>query len=794
MYFEVKMVVIKRDEKRQEFDLSKIVRAIKKANAKSNEKIDDEKLKKVVVSAQSFIKNLKSDVVNVEDIHKAVENSLMKNNCYEVARQYMNFRKERDLKRFKKLPLVGVMESKLFVQNGKGEHQNANLDEFSFGGRKGEMDSAFLKEHALNYYISPKFAKNHIQNRVYIHDLDSYILGMHNCLSVPMDEMLSSVIKTRQTLIRPAGSVNTAFQLIAVYFQLQSLQQFGGVAATHIDWTLVPYVRKSFMKHYIVAYLKSTEEFTKLDLPDMMFKDYKDKAGIWRNKLDDWIDEHKKEYLDRLGLKLEDFTFDNKALDHNFRQAAIFDTIQETKQAAEGMLHNLNSLQSRSGNQLPFSSINYGTCTLPEGRIIIRAILDATIKGTGNGQTSIFPCQIFQMMNGVNTGKNDPNYDLFKHAIKCTSMRMYPNYVNCDWSQDQGYNKDDPRTFPSTMGCRTYSGWDVNAPDEAHKHMKDGRGNIAPATVIMPTIAMEAKRKAEKDDATEYVVDYFMDALEKAIGDCKDELIERFDWICSQDPASAEFMYANKTFFYYGDEFAKEGIRGVLKHGTLAIGQLGLAETLQILIGCDQCDPKGMELAKRIESLFKSKCSEYKEHYKLNFGVYYTPAESTCYTAMQKFQKKYGKLPNISDRDYFTNSIHVPVWKEISPFDKIDIESQLTGYSSAGCITYVEIGDNAVNNLDALEQIVLYAKKKDIPYFALNVRISDCTQCGYSGYIDFKESCPVCGASHDLINDYARITGYLSTTIKHFNYGKQKEAQDRAVHVHQLKNWVQGKA
>jgi ribonucleoside-triphosphate reductase len=244
------MVVIKRDEKRQEFDLSKIERAIKKANAKSNEKIDDEKLKKVVASAQSFIKSLKLEEVNVEDIHKAVENSLMKNNCYEVARQYMNFRKERDLKRFKKLPLVGVMESKLFVQNGKGEHQNANLDEFSFGGRKGEMDSAFLKEHALNYYISPKFAKNHIQNRVYIHDLDSYILGMHNCLSVPMDEMLSSVIKTRQTLIRPAGSVNTAFQLIAVYFQLQSLQQFGGVAATHIDWTMVPYVRKSFMKHF----------------------------------------------------------------------------------------------------------------------------------------------------------------------------------------------------------------------------------------------------------------------------------------------------------------------------------------------------------------------------------------------------------------------------------------------------------------------------------------------------------------------------------------------------------------
>lgn len=325
--------------------------------------------------------------------------------------------------------------------------------------------------------------------------------------------------------------------------------------------------------------------------------------------------------------------------------------------------------------------------------------------------------------------------------------------------------------------------------------MKDGRGNIAPATVILPTIAMEAKRKAEKDGANDYVIDYFMDALEKAIGDCKDELIERFDWICSQSPSSAEFMYKNKTFFSYGDEFEKEGIRGALKHGTLAVGQVGLAECLQILVGCDQTDPKGMELAKRIEQLFKDKCKEYKDHYKLNFGVYFTPAESLVGTAMKKFQKKYGKIPNVSDREYFTNSIHVPVWKDISPFEKIDIESQLTGYSSAGCITYVEIGDNAINNLDALEQIVLYAKKKDIPYFALNVRLSECTKCGYSGYIPPEENCPACGADHEeYVNDFARITGYLSTTIKHFNSAKKAEYKDRKIHVNNIKTWERGKA
>lgn len=785
------MQVIKRDGTIQDFKPENIHRAVSKANSRSSEKLDEEKIEKVVSSAISFVKNLKKGEIDVEEIHKAVENALMKNNCFEVARKYMSYRQERDAKRFKKLPLVGIMESKLFVKKGEGVHQNANLDEFSFGGRKGEMDSAFLKEHALNYYISPKFAKNHINNRVYIHDLDSYILGMHNCLSVPMDELLSKTVHTRQVLIRPAGSANTAFQLIAVYFQLQSLQQFGGVAATHVDWTLVPYVRKSFMKHYLVAYLKSTDEFQKLDLPDLMFQDYRTEDGVWRNKLDDWIKEHKKEFLQRLSLSEEDFYFDNKKLDKNFRQAAILDTISEVKQGAEGMLHNLNSLQSRAGNQLPFSSINYGTCTLPEGRIVIRAILDATIRGTGNGQTSIFPCQIFQMLDGVNTKPEDPNYDLFKHAIKCTSMRMYPNYVNCDWSKDQGYNKDDPRTYPSTMGCRTYSSWDINAPDEAHSHIKDGRGNIAPATVILPTLAMEAKKKALKDDKAEFVVDYFMDILDKAIGDCKDELLERFDWICSQSPASADFMYRNQTFFSYGKEFEEEGIRGVLKHGTLAIGQLGMAECLQILVGCDHTEAKGMELAKKIEQMFMEKCKAYKEHYKLNFGVYYTPAESLCYTAMQKFQKKYGKIPNVSEKEYFTNSIHVPVWKEISPFEKIDIESELTGYSSAGCITYVEIGDNAVNNLQALEDIVLYAKRKDIPYFALNVLFSDCTKCGYSGYIPDDEPCPCCGADHDeYINDYARVTGYLSTKVKHFNFGKQCEKKDRFVNVNKLFSWI----
>ena len=300
----------------------------------------------------------------------------------------------------------------------------------------------------------------------------------------------------------------------------------------------------------------------------------------------------------------------------------------------------------------------------------------------------------------------------------------------------------------------------------------------------MPTLAMEAIELAAKEnlDNGDYlndnlVIECFMKLLNEKIGEAKDMLIERFNWICSQPMESARFMYENHTMAGYIPE---EGIRSALKHGTLAIGQLGLAETLQILIGKDHTTSEGMELAKRIEQLFKDKCAEFKEKYKLNFGVYYTPAENLCYTAMKKFKEKYGIIPNVSDKDYFTNSIHVPVWKKISPFDKIDIESQLTGYSSAGCITYVELDSTVKNNIDALEVLVNYAMDKDIPYFAINVPNDTCLECGYCD--EFNDTCPECG-SHN-IQQLRRVTGYLTGNYKtSFNDGKIQETEMRVKHM-----------
>lgn len=726
------MFVIKRDGRKVEFDNSKIANAVIRAfNSVYSNNLTDE--------MTSFAHRIADDVaeknsdMSVEDIQSIVIKKLMASKYKEVATAYVEYKHLHEMARSQYTALMDAVGEKLSGKNI--ENQNANVDEHSFGGRIGEATRIVTKQFALEYLISPMARANHENNEIYIHDLDNYAVGNHNCLSIPFDDLLANGFNTRQTDVRPAQSINTAFQLVAVIFQLQSLQQFGGVSATHLDWTMVPYVRKSFAKHYRDG-LKYLEHIDKVLLDDKLSID------------DDWY----------------------KAYPLYVYQYAMDMTTKECYQAVEGMYHNLNTLQSRSGNQLPFTSINYGTCTLPEGRLVTKALLDVSINGIGKlHRTSIFPCGIFQCMNGVNRHPGEPNYDLFRLALKSTSLRLYPNYANVDWSNNAGYDINDPRTYFSTMGCRTANGMDINGFGQ----MKDGRGNICPVTIIMPTLAMEAK---EQYSGQERIEDIFFDILDQKIHEAKDMLLERFEWICSQSPEAAKFMYENNVMYGYVPE---EGIRSALKHGTIVIGQIGLAETLQILIGCDHTKPEGMELAKRIEQLFKIRCTEFKEQYQLNFGVYMTPAENLCYTSMQKFKAKYGVIPNVSDKEFFTNSMHVPVWIDVNPFEKIDIESQLTGYSNAGCITYVELDAAAKYNIDALEGIVNYAMDKDIPYFAINVPNDQCMNCGYCDQMG--DVCPMCN-SRD-IKRLRRVTGYLTNDYKTaFNKGKQQEVEMRVKH------------
>ena len=748
--------VKKRDGRIVDFDPKKIERAILAAFIDVDGEASDY-AKEKAANIASYIEGYYLDVdeiPEIEDIQDLVEKGLMATKRKDVAKNYILYREERTKIRNKNSQLMKNIKEK--VEASDVQNQNANVDEYSFGGRMGEARNELMKDYALNYIVSPMARENHLNNEIYIHDLDSYAVGMHNCLTIPFDKLLAEGFNTRQTDVRPAQSINTAFQLVAVLFQLQSLQQFGGVSASHLDWTMVPYVRRSFYKHYMdgCKYISGW------------------KSVRWEFDPD--------ESIDSAAYKTDESAY----------QYAMGMTEKELMQAVQGMYHNLNTLQSRSGNQLPFTSINYGTCTLPEGRMVTKALLEGSIEGVGKvRKTPIFPCGIFQCMKGVNRKPGEPNYDLFQLALRSTAQRLYPNYVNVDWSVNAGYDPEDPKTYVSTMGCRTYNGADINAEPGTNPQTKDGRGNICPVTIVMPTLAMEAKEYYEKtlaqagpEDTVKSLETDFMELLDKKIHEARDMLVERYNWIISQDPSSAKFMYENGVMLGYDGKT----VESAMKHGTLVIGQIGLAETLQILIGKDHTTEEGMELAKRIEQLFKDRCAQFKKELHLNIGVYYTPAENMCYTSMKKFKKAYGEIPNVSDRKFFTNSIHVPVWKEMSPFEKIDIESQLTGYSNAGCITYVELEGGVKNNLDALEEIVNYAMDKDIPYFAINVPNDTCLDCGYTD--EFNDKCPMCGSTH--IQQLRRVTGYLTGDYKTaFNLGKQQETEMRFKHSKELKGW-----
>ena len=410
------MKVVKRDGQIVRFNQNKIIEAISKAN-KSVCKQERANLNERKEIAKN-IKSLKKMEISVEEIQDIIENQLMELGKFELAKKYILYREERTKTRNRNSQLMKDVAKKINATDV--QNQNANVDENSFGGRAGEARDELLKDYTLNYIVSDMSKNNHLNNEIYIHDLSSYAIGMHNCLSIPFDDLLKNGFNTRQTDVRPAQSINTAFQLLAVIFQLQSLQQFGGVSATHLDWTMVPYVRKSFYKHFMdgVKYIEEMDCFFDLE--------------------------------DKEEISIEDERYKKFPKSYKY---AMDKTKKELQQAVEGMYHNLNTLQSRSGNQLPFTSINYGTCTLPEGRMVIKALLEGSIKGVGKvHRTPVFPCGIFQCMKGVNRKEGEPNYDLFKLALKSTSQRLYPNYCNVDWSVNEGYDKNDPRTYVATMG------------------------------------------------------------------------------------------------------------------------------------------------------------------------------------------------------------------------------------------------------------------------------------------------------------------------------------------------------
>lgn len=734
--------IVKRDGRVKDFDKRKVVDAVIKAmrhtvslpKSKTRE-IDREYAERI----GDMIEHMREDCLEVEYIQDIIENKLMASPYKDVAKQYVKYREKRTIQRNRNSEINKRIKNVLFCKDV--QNSNANVDEYSFGGRKFESASIVHKEIALNHLMREEVANAHRENRVYQHDLDSYDVGMHNCLNIDFKRQLENGFVTRNGDVRPANSVNTFFQLMAVIFQCQSQVQYGGCGSMHLDYDAVPYVRKSFTKHYKVGlkYLASLTD-----------EEIEEKYGNYVIAIDD--DRYKE-----LNPMVWNYAYDM--------------LYKEGMQSAQAFYHNLNTLESRAGSQLPFTSINLGRNTTAEGRLVNEWIFKASLDGIGKHHTtSIFPISIFMYKKGVNDKEGTPNYSIKKLAIKSLAKRIYPNIVNGDWSKNIE-DPNNPDTFNATMGCRTMVGFDRFGLG----YSKVGRGNISPATMNLPKIGI--KHGICLGERMVADLDGFWKELNEILELTATSLVDRFYYICSQNPKSAPFMYKNGTIVGY--DKVDERVYEALRHGTLALGYIGIAEMCQALFGKDHADDEYVhEFALSVVEHIHNFANEVSDRYDLNFSAYATPAENLCKTMMIGLKKEFGVIPNVTERDYLTNSHHVPVWKEVSIFKKLQIEAPFCKYPTGGCITYIELDSAIMENEQAIEDIIDYAMSLDIPYLAFNFPIDSCLDCGHHG--EFNDCCPVCGSKN--IQQLRRVTGYLTTDYRNFNAGKIAECQDRVKH------------
>ena len=729
--------VIKRDGRENSFNSEKIYVAVMKA-FNEREKKDGNAIPEKEDIAKQIAKEISEsskDKMTVEEIQDIVETKLMKSSRPEVAKDYILYRDKRTVVRDRKNKLV--QKVMIRAKSQINEHSNANVDEESFSGREKEASADIGKTIALEYEgLSKEVAEAHKIMLIYQHDLEKAIYGVHNCLNLYFQYIFKHGFKTRNGDVRPPKSFSTACQLVAVAFQCQSQVQFGGVGTIHLDYDLAPFVRMSFSKHF--------------------------KEGL------KWVEHESEEYInhvpDSIGIEDEEAKYHTEAYKYAMEMLE-----KEGSQSAQGLYHNLNTLESRQGSQVPFTSINLGRDTTPEGRIVTRWMLEASIDGIGKFHlTSIFPISIFQYKVGCNANKEDANYDLKQLALESMSKRIYPNWCNCDWSQAHE-DEDNPDTYFSTMGCRTLVGYDRHGLG----YIRQGRGNNVPNTIILPKLGIEFGTCLGK--RTEPDLKGFWDAFEETLKLCEKGLLERFEIMIEQSPKAAPFMYQNNTI--QDAKECKESVYNALKHNTLAIGYIGVAEMCVALFGKNHAEDKKVhEFALSVVKRINEFAAEASERNDLNFSCYATPAEGLCRTALKALREQYGIIKNVTSHEFLTNSHHVPVYQEISIYDKLRVEAPFCKYPTGGCITYVELDSTFVKNLKAVEDIIDYAfKVLDIPYLAFNFPIDSCLDCGYQG--EFNDCCPMCHSKH--IQQLRRVTGYLTTDWHNFNDGKQAEVQER---------------
>ena len=730
------MYVVKRDGTRVLFNPDKIVQAINKAMISTYGAVYETDTAEEIAGLIAE----KNSEMTVEQIQDLVEGYLMKSEYPEVAKEYILYRDQRSKARLRRSKLLTAVMRR--TEATAVENSNANVDEKSFSGREKEASADVQKVIALDYTLSPEIGNAHKNMLLYQHDLEKTNIGQHNCLFADLGKLFNEGFVTRNGDVRPPSTFGSACQQTAVIFQCQSQVQFGGVGTVHLDYDLAPFVKKSYQKK-LEQYYTDVEGMSKENAKLVVKAKFPD-------------------------LDMENPYYNNEPA-HRF---AVAQVERDGAQAAEAMFHNLNTLESRAGSQVPFTSINFGRDTSIEGRFVTRKMLEASLAGIGKHHlTPIFPISIFQYKVGCNANPEDPNYDLKQLAIESLSKRIYPNFVNCDFSEAHE-DLNNPDTYFATMGCRTMLGYDRFSDS----YNRVGRGNLVPNTMILPKLGIEygiCLGEREKPD-----LDGFWSAFEDLLMLCEQGLLERFDIMVNQPPEAAPFMYQNGTM--KDAQECRMSNYEALKHGTLAMGYIGIAEMCQALFGKNHAeDPEVHAFALSVVKRINDYAKEAAERNNLNFSCYATPAEGLCHTAVKALRKQYGVIPNVTDKEFLTNSHHVPVWHEIGIFEKLAVEAPFCKYPTGGCITYVELDSTFVKNTKAIEQIIDYAfKELNIPYLAFNFPIDSCLDCGYQG--EFNDACPECGSEN--IQQLRRVTGYLTTDYRHFNKGKQSEVEHRVKH------------
>ena len=730
--------VVKRDGRIVGFNEQKIMAAVRKAMLHTD-KGEDERLVQQIADRIGFAGKPQ---MTVEDIQNQVEMELMKSSRKDVARAYIAYRNQRSVAR--KAKTRDVFLEIINVKNNDITRENANMNADTPAGMMMKFSSETTKPFVDDYLLSEESREAVRQNRLHIHDKDYYPTKSLTCCQHPLDHILERGFSAGHGSSRAAKRIETASVLACISLETAQNEMHGGQAIPAFDFYLAPYVRSSFVEE-----LKALENLTG--------ENY---AHLYNKEIDDYL----KKPLDGLGGEAR------------MVQHAINKTVARVHQAMEAFIHNMNTIHSRGGNQVVFSSINYGTDTSAEGRCVIRELLNSTYDGVGNGETAIFPIQIWKKKRGVNYLPDEPNYDLYGLACKVTARRFFPNFLNLDatFNQSEAWKADDPKRYMhevATMGCRT-------RVFENRYGMKTsvGRGNLSFSTINIVRLAIECMDITDKEAR----INSFFAKLDNMLDVAARQLNERYDF--QKTAMAKQFPLLMRSLWTGAEELSPdETIEKVINQGTLSIGFIGLAECLKALVGVHHGESdEAQQLGLRIVDYMRCRCNEFSDKYHHNFSLLATPAEGLSGKFTKIDRKKFGVLEGITDRDYYTNSNHVPVYYKCSARHKAEVEAPYHEMTRAGHIFYVEMDGDATHNPQAIMNIVDMMDHYNMGYGSVNHNRNRCMDCGFENAEADLEVCPQCGSKH--LDRLQRITGYLVGTTDRWNSGKLAELKDRVIH------------